>query len=200
MGGCKGNKYERDIRLLEGDLKDNPDNTRSQFYLANSYYDIGSYDIALKWYKSRIALGGWQEEVWYSQYRVGLCSLKLGRVEVFVHDMLMCYELFPDRLENIHELIYHFRCQGKYKVAYGFYKMIEETLNSKTYDINHLFFHNSAYDYKLYYEYIIIAYYNGITNVDKEYEQIKQSNIPAHLMEDVNTNLTFYQSEPQSCA
>ena len=36
-GGCKEDKFVRDIRLLEEDLKENPNNMRTYFYLANSY-------------------------------------------------------------------------------------------------------------------------------------------------------------------
>ena len=46
-GGCKDDKYERDIRLLENGLKHEPDNCRYLFYIANSYKDIRKYDKSL---------------------------------------------------------------------------------------------------------------------------------------------------------
>ena len=61
-GSNKDDKYERDIRILEEDILENPDNVRSYFYLANSYYDIGHYNKAIIHYKTRIAKGGWFEE------------------------------------------------------------------------------------------------------------------------------------------
>ena len=41
-GGCKEDKFERDIRLLEDDLKNDPNNTRTHFYLASSYKNSGN--------------------------------------------------------------------------------------------------------------------------------------------------------------
>jgi glycosyltransferase involved in cell wall biosynthesis len=68
-GGAKSDKYERDIRLLTEGLKEEPNNQRYYFYLANSYHDCGKYDLAIENYTKRIKLGGWNEEIWYSYYR-----------------------------------------------------------------------------------------------------------------------------------
>ena len=38
-GGCKDNKFSRDIRLLKEGLESEPNNGRYHFYLANSYYN-----------------------------------------------------------------------------------------------------------------------------------------------------------------
>jgi glycosyltransferase involved in cell wall biosynthesis len=38
-GGCKQNKFERDISLLLDGIKEDPNNVRYYFYLANSYHD-----------------------------------------------------------------------------------------------------------------------------------------------------------------
>ena len=40
-GGCKSNKFERDVLLLTNGLIDDPTNVRYHFYLANSYHDLG---------------------------------------------------------------------------------------------------------------------------------------------------------------
>ena len=46
-GGCKSDKYERDIRLLLNGIKEEPNNQRYYFYLANSYHDSGRYGEAI---------------------------------------------------------------------------------------------------------------------------------------------------------
>ena len=76
-GGAKNDKFERDIRLLLDGIKQEPNNVRYYFYLANSYYDLGRFGEAINVYKKRIELGGWKEEVWYSYYRIGLCFKNL---------------------------------------------------------------------------------------------------------------------------
>jgi len=42
-GGSKSDKFERDIKLLSDGIKDEPNNVRYHFYLANSYYDHGDF-------------------------------------------------------------------------------------------------------------------------------------------------------------
>ena len=70
-GGCKSDKFERDIRLLTQGLLDEPDNARYMFYLAQCYRETTQYDKAIEWYKKRIEKGGWFEEVWHSKCMIG---------------------------------------------------------------------------------------------------------------------------------
>lgn len=77
-GGSRGDKTERDIALLEGGLRDEPENERYMFYLAQSLYDARRFQEAIAWYRRRIAAGGWEEEVWYAAYKLGLANWELG--------------------------------------------------------------------------------------------------------------------------
>ena len=62
--------YRRDALVLEGGLLDDPNNTRYMFYLAQSYRDAGDFELALRYYKKRVEMGGWSEEIWYSLYQI----------------------------------------------------------------------------------------------------------------------------------
>ena len=70
-GGCKSDKFERDVRLLEQGLVDEPENGRYMFYLAQTYNGVGKLKECIAMYKKRIAIGGWEEELWYSHYMIG---------------------------------------------------------------------------------------------------------------------------------
>lgn len=72
-GGCKSDKFERDIRLLSSALVREPYNERYMFYLAQSHKSIRKWDQAMEWYHKRIAAGGWFEEIYYSKYQIGEC-------------------------------------------------------------------------------------------------------------------------------
>ena len=76
-GGCKADKFERDIRLLTQGLIDEPDNIRYHFYLARSYEDNNELENAIAWYTKRVALDGFWEEIWYSYYCMGNCYAKI---------------------------------------------------------------------------------------------------------------------------
>jgi glycosyltransferase involved in cell wall biosynthesis len=81
-GGCKGDKFERDERLLRGGLDDsetpNHLKTRYKFYLAQTMKDMGKHEESIEWYEKRIKDGGWFEEVYYSKYQIGVNHEQLG--------------------------------------------------------------------------------------------------------------------------
>ena len=67
-GGAKSHnvtseeKYLRDAKLLLEYLKENPNDPRSLFYLAQSYKDAGKIEESIKWYKERLNVNGWIQE------------------------------------------------------------------------------------------------------------------------------------------
>jgi glycosyltransferase involved in cell wall biosynthesis len=71
--------YEKDARLLERELEVHPHDTRSQFYLAQSYRDAGRLEEALHAYRRRARMGGWEEEVFLSKLEAGRLMERLGR-------------------------------------------------------------------------------------------------------------------------
>lgn len=83
-GGCRADKYERDVRLLLGGLE-NPKTKpglrgRYMFYLAQTYRDMGRNEDAVQWYRKRIEdkYNCWVEEYFHSLYQIGSNYEKLG--------------------------------------------------------------------------------------------------------------------------
>jgi tetratricopeptide (TPR) repeat protein len=68
-GGSKSDKFERDERLRQ-ELKEEPDNERDVFYLANTLLCQQKFEEAAELYKKRVDLGGWQQEVYFSMYQL----------------------------------------------------------------------------------------------------------------------------------
>lgn len=111
-------KYERDARLLLEDLENNPTNSRSMFYLAQSYFDMGKFAESLDAYAKRAQMGGWDEEVFYSKYRIGLCLMNLGRHRGEIVDaMLDAWEFRPTRAEPLYDLAAWHRRLGLHRTA-----------------------------------------------------------------------------------
>jgi tetratricopeptide (TPR) repeat protein len=162
-----------DNNLLTEGIKNEPSNVRYYFYLANSYYDNRQFEKAIEIYKKRISLGDWKEEVWYSYYRIGLSYKELGNNAEAFNYWMEGYNYYPDRLEGIYEMIKHYRVVGKYKLAEVFYEIAKKILDKNYNRSGYLFLHNDIYASKIYYEYSILAYYFGITNIIK-YHFIKK--------------------------
>lgn len=189
-GGCKHNKFQRDIQLLTDAINSEPNNCRNYFYLANSYYDICNYNEAIEYYKKRIELKGWNQEVWYSYYKIGLSYMNLNNFSSALFYWLEAYDYLPNRIENIYEIVKYYRINSKHKLAYHFYKLAESKLNLKKDDW--LFLHNDIYSYKLYFEYIIIAYYNNIKNINNEFIYLFNSSKDTTINNNTLFNLKFY--------
>lgn len=122
-GGCKDDKFERDVRLLEEGLKESPNNPRYLFYLAQSYKDNKQLDKAIDFYKKRIEAGGWYEEIWYSMYM--LMKLYAEKKEYPEMEMwgLKAFNYRKERSENLLFLSRHFRDKGQHYKAWQYYLM-----------------------------------------------------------------------------
>ena len=166
-GGSKTDKFERDIALLKRGLEQKPNNTRYTFYLANSYRDSEQYDNAIEQYKQRVELGGWIEETWSSYYNIGICYKRKGEPEKALYWWMQAYQFYPDRLENIYEIIRYYRERGDNQLAYMFYQAVKPILESKRgKPLDHLFLKRDVYDYLIDYEYTIFGYYCAVDRAE----------------------------------
>lgn len=199
-GGCKDDKFIRDIALLTKGLEKHPNNDRYTFYLANSYKDSRQYENAIEMYKKRIKLGGWEEEVFYSYYNIGNCYKALNDMQNAIYWWLDGYDYYPERIESIYEVIHHYRCESKYNIAYGYYLLAN--YSNKNYNhSDHLFLKKDIYDYKLDYEFSIIGYYCNRDNFDmnKMCLHVLNSNLVEHsIVMNVLSNYKFYKKNLSS--
>jgi tetratricopeptide (TPR) repeat protein len=192
-GGAKSDKFERDIRLLTEGIKQEPNNVRYYFYLANSYHDNGKYELAIENYKKRIEFGGWKEEVWYSYYRIGSCYKNIGNFGEALNSWLNGFEFYPERLEALYEIIHYYRINSKNKLSYSFYEMAKKILDKNLDRSTCLFLHNDVYTYKLYYEYILFSYYNGCRNINDEVINVLNNCKDHNTTNNVLVNMKFYK-------
>lgn len=190
-GGAKGDKTERDIRLLKQGLEDVPNNDRYTFYLANSYRDAGQNENAIETYNKRIELGGWIEETWYSYYSIGNCYMRMGKEDSAICAWMHGYNAYPKRIENLYKIIEHYRVRGKNRIAYEFYLIADKARKMHTNWSEYLFLERDIYDYKLDYEFSILGYYvndAGILTNTLIKTCIKAMNYP-HLEENTYRNI-----------
>ena len=192
-GGAKSDKFVRDIRLLTQGLIDEPNNERYYFYLANSYHDHGDFEKAIENYQKRIDCKGWNQEVWYSYFKMGHCYKNLGRTNDAICSWLLSIDTLPERLETIYEIIHHYRNHGKNKLVYQFYKMARDILDKKLFRDDYLFLHNDVYTHKIYYEYTIAAFYLDIKNINDEVVQILNNSNDGSINNNLLMNMKFYK-------
>ena len=186
-GGCKSDKFERDQRLLEEGLRDEPANVRYMFYLAQTYNSLRNFKDAIAMYKKRIGAGGWEEEVWFSHYMIGNAYRELGNLPKFEEWMLRAYERRPSRAEPVYALTKYFRENAQHYKAYHYAKLgrgIPPSTDSLFVEVN---VYNGLFDYEM----SILDYY-----VSKKEDGVRSSwkallRTPMHQY-NILSNLIFY--------
>ena len=110
--------YLKDAALLEEALKSEPDNTRYWFYLAQSYRDAGKLNESRHTYRKRAQMQGFDEEIWYSRYQIGVLSERLGdNPAVVSHAYLEAYQTRATRAEPLVALARYHRERNEFALA-----------------------------------------------------------------------------------
>jgi glycosyltransferase involved in cell wall biosynthesis len=204
-GGCKSDKFARDIRLLTQGLVDLPNNDRYTFYLANSYRDHGDWELAVETYHKRIAIGGWVEELWQSYYSIAKCYMdasekeeeeqkKKQYVAQAIFYWLEGFHVHPQRIENLYHIVQYYRKQGQNALAYQFYRIADQVRTAHP-EHDFLFTHVDVYTYKLDYELSIIGYYCNPDQYDLarvSMNVLRQSILEESIYKNVLSNYKFY--------
>ena len=155
-GGCKSDKLPRDARLLEEGINEEPNNVRYHFYLAQTYKDMGQFKKAIEFYKKRIKMGGWYEEIWYSYYMISRCYFLLNDFEKFEAWAIKAYKNRRERSEPIYHLVKYFRENSQHFKAWH-YLLLGKSIGFPSNDL--LFMEKEVYSYLFDYEETILHYY-----------------------------------------
>jgi glycosyltransferase involved in cell wall biosynthesis len=149
-------KYHKDAKVLEAALQENPNSTRYVFYLAQSYKDAGESQKSLEAYQRRIAMKGWDQEVFWSMLQVALLKEKLGKDSAdIIESYKQAYTYRPTRAEPLYYLARYLR--GLNDHAGSWNAASRGLILKESNDI--LFVENWVYDYGLLLEYSIAAYW-----------------------------------------
>lgn len=154
----EGNKYQRDAETILEALKEEPENMRYMFYLAQSYRDAGMREESITWYKKRFEAGGWIEE----QY---ICALNLTRLLDCKEWAWKAHEICPNRTESLVSYMALCRSQGKWSRELLSMAMYASSIPKPEGTL--LFLETDTYDWKVWDETSIIASYCKAFDVAK---------------------------------
>ena len=158
-------KMKRDIAVLLQGIRDEPNNERYVFYLAQSYRDDGQTDEAIKWYTKRYEMGGWFEERYVSAYNVA----KLTHSKEWAWKAHQCN---PKRIECLVSYMSHCRLTNQFSRELLAMAMYASTIPKPS---NQLFLENDVYDWKVWDELALIAWYCGEKEIAKHASTTLQS-------------------------
>lgn len=184
-------KFSADAKVLEAALRDEPDNARYVFYLAQSYRDSGQSEAALHAYEQRAGMGGWDEEVWHALYSAALLAEKLGHAPAdIVHRYLLAYEFRPQRGgETLGQLARYLRERERYAAA----RLFASQSAAIPFPDDRLFVEPSWYRWRCCDEYAIASYWCGDHATCRDLCQALLANpaLPDEQRDRVKANLDF---------
>ena len=189
-------KFLKDARLLEEELVRNPTDSRSMYYLGQSYHDAGHTEKARETFIKRVALGGWEEETFWAQYQVGVTTEELEpeNEERVLRDYLDAYEMRPSRIEPLYELSQYFRARKNYGKAFLF-ASVGATMPIPD---DSLFVNYEAYRWLMLDELCTIAYYvdrndEGSWACRSLISKAEEIGFSPRQLDRFQTNLAYYQ-------
>lgn len=162
-------KFHDDALVFEHALKDDPDNLRYLYYLAQSYRDAGETASAIKAYQHRASLKGWVEEDWHAQYQVARLMDSANYPEPSVVNAYMkAYEMRPTRAESLVWLGAYLRHRNRWQSA----KLFLLAANQLPYPTDRLFVEPDCYGWRKLDELALTYFYTGEKQLAKRLWQL----------------------------
>jgi glycosyltransferase involved in cell wall biosynthesis len=184
--------YIKDAVVLEEALALEPDNARYVFYLAQTYKDAGKLAKAREVYQRRVAMGGFEEELWYAKYQLAVLAerLELSPAEVS-RAYLEAYEARPTRCEPLVALARYHRLRSEFNLGVLYARQACRLPQPADF----LFVEASCYVWQALDELSVSAYYAGPTDegIAATRALLLKPDLPEDIRPRVTDNLRLYQ-------
>ena len=130
------NKYLKDALILEKAyeeaLKNNNElYNRYGFYCANSYFDCGKYEDAIKWYKITLDNKNWNQEKYVACLKIYHCYNALNQKETGMFYLVKSFSYDKERVECLYELVTQYAWNDMNEVAYNYYNNVKSFYNER---------------------------------------------------------------------
>lgn len=132
-GREKSNKrFVRDLDLLLKKYEENKKDTRTMFYIAQTYACLGDWENAYLWYERRSKRHGWDEEDFIAKYRLAQAAEQLADTNgeyswpLAQQHYIDAHKMRCERIEPLIKLADHYWDVGNYPACYLFAKRASE--------------------------------------------------------------------------
>jgi len=113
-------RWSRDLELLKADKEANPTDSRTSFYLAQTYECLGKPEAALLEYEHRIRLGGWSEETFEAKLRRAKILAVVKQWPEAEAAFLDVHQFDPKRAEPLFHIANHYYGLDQHALVYLF--------------------------------------------------------------------------------
>ena len=180
-------KYLQHAVLLQEAQRQNPEDTRTVFYLAQSYNAAGLVDEAIKWYRKRIGMGGFLFERFWSAYQIGILEKQRRNYSQALTEFLNACNIDPSRAEPLTQLCQMYRIEKKYHLGMMFGMQARSKQPPRT-----GFIVKPLYEHVLFDELAICAYWIGEYDISAIYSRYNmESGVPRNYFKNAIRTYDF---------
>lgn len=105
--GASREKLERDLELLTAEFARNPNDPRTVFYLAQTHRDLDQPIEAIRFYRLRTEMDGFDEETYFARYQLGVLLSGHVSFAAGAEELLRAWRERPTRVEALRALADH---------------------------------------------------------------------------------------------
>lgn len=118
-------RTKRDIALLTAEHEKEPKNGRTIFYLAQSYMVLGDFENAIRFFKKRAELKGFNEERFLALYRIAqmteiLENQQKADWQEALDYYLQAFKTRPTRAEPLIHIAHYYLCKKDFQQAFDY--------------------------------------------------------------------------------
>jgi len=113
-------RWLRDRDLLLKEHERNPLDSRTAFYLAQTYDCLGDWENARIYYTKRCAMPGWDEENFMAYYRLAQVYENLKQWDKALHYYMEAYSMRPGRVEPLVRVANYYLASQKFDLSFLF--------------------------------------------------------------------------------
>jgi glycosyltransferase involved in cell wall biosynthesis len=189
-------RFDKDVAMFKKAIEEEPTNSRNFFYLGQTYRGGGTHENfreAIHYYKKRAAMGGRDDEIYYSLYCIAVLERALRfSPEEIIHSLCIAYQYRPFRAEPLFELSGHLIDKEHYFLGY----LVSKHALSLSYELD-LFVEPWIYDWA-----ILLQFYYCASNLGKYdkaneafHKLLANANFPEEQRKSIESNQTKIESK-----
>lgn len=112
-------KFIKDAHMLEEALTKDPNNSRTIFYLAESYGNAREYAKAISFFRKRAEMGGKDPEVFWSLYCIGrMQEMMNADADTIMESYSKAFVSFPMRVEPLYRMAQYYLNHKNFLLVY----------------------------------------------------------------------------------
>ena len=192
-------KFRLDALALKADLEKDPSNTRTVYYMAQSWRDAGERELAAIGFEQRAHMGGWIQERYIAALNAGRMYASFNEAKA-LQMLHMAVGLLPNRMESLVELAQFYRFRSNWEMSRLWARTAYMAIEENTMDREGLFWSKEDHSYMPVECYYLALYYSGMKQLAKrvlqmflaEAESPKFSSVPKATVERMRENLRFH--------